>query len=212
MGTKQIKDFEQTNHMLEDASIAIIQYWRTYSNLNTWQFWFLLGALIVPLIILYFLIDKKRALLIGFFGFNIHVWFHYFDLFTTTHGLTNYPYKAIPFLPVSILLDSTLIPVAFMLLYQWTTQHNKNYYLYATSLSAFIAFLFKPALVTFDLFRIYKGMNYFYIFLMILFVSFLSKWMTNLFLQFQKQDGDSRRPLVKTYKLNRLFPRREKAK
>jgi hypothetical protein len=185
MGTEQTKQLIELNKLNEKVSILTFDYWQSYSNLNTWQFWFLFAMLVLPLIALYFFIDRKKIFLIGFFGFNIHVWFHYSDAFGVTHALWNYPYNVFPIL-VGFPLDAALIPVLFMFVYQWTLNKNKNYYLYATGLSAFLAFLFKPAMVTFGLFKLYKGMNYFYVFLIYIFVMLLAKWITNLFVYLSK--------------------------
>lgn len=211
MGPNQTNQLEQIRKLHERVSSTSIDYWIKNSNINTWEFWFTLVLFIIPLIALYFLIDRRKALLIGFFGFNIHIWFHYADIFCVTNGLVIYPYKLIPFLPASVSLDTSFIPVTFMLLYQWTLNNRRNYYLYATAYSFFLSFLFKPALVTFGLFRLYKGMNYFYIFLIFLGVSFLSKWVTNLFLHFQ-QERQKEPTYGQKISIKKLFLKKEKAK
>src|SRR5690606_28107976 len=114
------EQFHEANQMLSDASDSVHSYWISYSNMSTWQFWVLLILLVAPLVVLWYAIDRRKTLLVGFFGFNVHAWFHYCDLYTTSHGLTNYPYKVMPFYPVSVTLDTSLVPIAYMLLYQWT--------------------------------------------------------------------------------------------
>jgi hypothetical protein len=189
LGTKQIKRFDQINDRYQQLSNENLGYWMDYSNLSTWQFWFLLSMLLLPLVALYLFIDRKKALLLGFFGFNVHVWFHYIDTYGATNKLWAYPHKLIPQLPFSVALDTSFVPVTYMLLYQWTVNKNKNYYLFATLWSAFMAFIFKPALATFGLFRMYAGMNYFFLFLGYVVVMLISKWITNLFIYFHKQQG-----------------------
>jgi hypothetical protein len=124
------------------------------------------------------------------------------------NALWNYPHTIIPFFSISIALETSLIPVTFMLLYQWTLNNKKNYYLYATGYCLFLGFLFKPALTIFQIFQLYKG-NYFYMFLCYLSVSFISKWITNVFIHFEKgQQNPSKREL----NLKSLFLRKETAK
>jgi hypothetical protein len=93
-----------------------------------------------------------------------------------------------------------------MLVYQWTLNNNKNYYVYAAGLCGFLAFLFKPAMVTFGFFRIYKGMNYVYIFLIYILVMLMSKWITNFFLYLHNKQGtsDNEKSIF-----NRLFRNKE---
>lgn len=149
---------------------------------------------------------------------DLDMLFHYFDTFFFTNRLVTYPYKVVPFLPTSITLDTSFIPVSFMLLYQWTLNKNKNYYLYATGLCLFFSFLFKPALVAFGLFKLYKGVNYFHLLLVYISVMLLSKGITNVFLHFQKEADDlAEAAEVKTPKkrrsfLSRIFHFKQKAK
>ncbi|WP_332695778.1 CBO0543 family protein [Halalkalibacter lacteus] len=169
----------------EEITIEWINYWLEYSFLDTWQFWFNFIMLIAPLIVLYFKIDKSKAFLLGFYGFNIHVWFSYTDMFFVKFGLISYPYQVIPITPVNFGLDVSLIPVIFIFLYQWILNHKKNYYLYATILSAGLAFVFKPYLVVFQMFEMHK-VNYLHLFVGYVIVFLVSKWITNLFMYFKK--------------------------
>jgi hypothetical protein len=141
--------------------------------------------LLVPLIILYFVLNRKKALLLGFYGFNVHVWFTYIDAPGVSFGFWGYPYRAIPFFNYSFSLDVALVPVVCILLYQWVLKNNKNYYLYFTLLSAFFAFIFKPLLVAFGLFEFSRGANYFHLFIGYMTIMLVSKWITNLFIKFQ---------------------------
>lgn len=212
MAPEQSKQLEQINKAHETMSKLTSDYWRSYSDMGTWQFWFLLAMLVLPLVALYFFIDRKRALLIGFYGFNVHVWFQYIDTLGVTRGLWNYPYKIVPLLPSSVALDTAFVPVVFMLFYQWTISRKKNYYLFGIGLCLVFSFLVKPALVSFGLFQMYEGMNFFYLFLLYIAIMLVSKWITSLFLHFQMEAGKHPSPSRRSFKLNRWFPAGEKAK
>ncbi|PLR79661.1 hypothetical protein CVD25_00635 [Bacillus canaveralius] len=178
-----IEDLENTQLELSNKWI---EYWNTYSNFGTWQFWTNLSFLLIPLIVLYFFIDKRKALLIGFYGFNVHVWFTYIDIIGGERAYWFYPYKVFPILPTGFALDVALVPVAYMLVYQWTLKHKKNYYLYILALCAVLAFVFKPLLVSLDLFELNRGANYFHLFLGYAIVAVISKIITNIFVSFEK--------------------------
>jgi hypothetical protein len=205
---EQSKQFEQINKLTENLTHSQIDFWQQYSNLNSWQFWFLLILLVVSLISLYLFIDRRKALLLGFYGMNIHIWFTKFDEIAIDNGLWNYPYKLIPFLTASFSIGAAFIPVVFMLVYQWTLNHNKNYYLYATGLSLFLSLLWKPALATIEIFRVSNWISYIYLFLGYFAVMLVSKWITNIFVHFQKEPGH---PFRKKLNLN-ILPEKEKAK
>lgn len=91
-------------------------------------------------------------------------------------------------------------------MYQWTLNHNKNYYLYGVGLSAFFAFVFKPIISAMGLFEMYKGIQYWHLFIGYLVVMTLSKLITNIFVHFQsEQEADS----DEKYNLGSRFARRK---
>jgi hypothetical protein len=155
-------------------------YWHTYSDFGTWQYWVVFAIFAAPLVALVFWIDRKKAFRIGFYGLAVHVIAAYVDLYATSHRMWEYPFMIAPFSPVSFGLDASLIPVAYMFLYQWTMKRNKNYYVYITLMSAAFAFAFKPLLSWLGLFRFVEA-NYFQLFLLYVVGGFLAKWVANLF-------------------------------
>jgi hypothetical protein len=166
-----------------------LTYWNEYSDFSTWQFWFHVVMFCVPLILLYFKIDRSKALHLGFFGFNIHVWLGYFDAIGTRQGFWTYPYQMVPHVPNSLGLDASLAPVLFILVYQWTMKQQRNYYLYTLLLSLALSFILKPLFVSLNLFKFHMGFNYFHLFLTYVIIIFISKLITNLFLHFQKESN-----------------------
>ncbi|MDW2879696.1 MULTISPECIES: CBO0543 family protein [Bacillaceae] len=129
MNQDQRNAIEQVNRSQEQAVQTFMDYWGQYSSWDTWQFWFHLLLIIIPLIVFWFVLDRKKAFRIGFFGFNVHVWFTYIDTMGVRYSFWFYPFQAIPQLPVSFGLDAALIPVIYMILYQWSLNKNLNYYL-----------------------------------------------------------------------------------
>lgn len=171
----------------KEGARSWLHYWHEFSAFDTWQFWFHVVIFLAPLVILFFTIDWKRALQLGFFGFNVHVWFGYFDAFGTSQALWTYPYKMIPFIPNSAGLDASLVPVSFILVYQWTIHKKKNYYLYTLILSLVLSFILKPILVMHHLFKFNSWVNYFHLFLTYIVILVLSKVITDLFLKMQEK-------------------------
>lgn len=180
-----IDTFDTLVRQKKELTNSLIDYWKDYSDFSTWQFWLIVAMFLVPLIILYFKIDKNKIFLIGFYGYSIHMAFAYIDISGINLGFWNYPYKLIPALP-SFSLDSSLVPVTFMLVYQWTLNHKKNFYIYSTIAAIIFAFIFKPILASANLFRMYDGTNFFHLFLIYVFVFLIAKFLTNLFLKLHK--------------------------
>jgi hypothetical protein len=73
-----------------------------------------------------------------------------------------------------------------MLIYQFTLNREKNYYVLMILLSSVLAFVFKPLLVAIGLFEMGIGTNYFTLFIGYVVVGLIAKWITNLFVYFEK--------------------------
>lgn len=186
MGGEQQTQFNELVDKHKDIAQSWIDYWFQYSSFDTWQFWANFIMLITPLVVLYFFMDRSRAFHLGFFGFSHHVLALYLDGFGTRQAFWEYPYKLLPFLPNNLGLDSSLIPVVYILMYQWVFKNGKNYYVYAIFVSAFFSFIYKPILAIWDLFRLENGTEFWHLFLVYYGGAVLAKWVTNLFLLAEK--------------------------
>jgi len=188
---RRIKEFDKIVKMGKEGQEALNHYWLDNALYTSFEYWLMVTLLIAPLIILFFKIDKSKLFFMGFYGYSIHMLFGYVDLYNKNLGLLNYPFPVIPMLP-GLSLDSSFVPVTFMLVYQWTLNHQKNYYLYMLLTSAILAFAFKPLLVGLGLFRIYGNTNYFFLFICYVIVIVLAKFITNVFLWTEKKYNNQR--------------------
>ncbi|MBD8069901.1 hypothetical protein F7888_13140 [Bacillus sp. PS06] len=192
MTKEQGKRLNEILDLQEKVVSMWLEYWKDFSHFNTGPFWVIFLMLVVPLVIIYFKIDRTRAFQIGFYGFNIHTWFTYSDAIAMRTGYVYYPFQVIPVMPVNFALDASLVPVTFMLVYQWCINNNKNVFLYGVITSAFFSFLFKPVLNAWDLIKLDNGMNYFYLFLNYLVILILAIVITKVFIYFKHHPKVSR--------------------
>lgn len=188
MNEKQEELLLKIRSTAEDLTQLQIDYWKEFSTFDDIKFWVVILMLIIPLIVLFFTIDRTNILLLGFYGLNYHIWFAYTNSAGIRMGLWEYPYEVLPILP-SFALDASFVPVAYMLVYQWTLKHKKNFYLYSTILSAIFAFVLKPILVMHNFFRMFYGINYLYLFLFYIAFFLVSKIITNIFLRLQNRSS-----------------------
>jgi hypothetical protein len=166
-----------------DLNSSLISYWKEFSNIDSWQFWFVLALLIVPLIILYVTIDRTKIFEILFFGFSVHMMWTYIDTVLGSTTLFVHTYFLIPLLPFALSLTSSVLPVGFMLIYQYCLNHNKNFYLFAILVSALFSFGFAALELIMGLVDFNRGMNELYVFLIDLGVVFLSYWLTKFIIK-----------------------------
>src|SRR5690625_4615354 len=102
MTDEQIKMYDDIVMKRKEATEMLSEYWKLYSNPETWQFWVLtIFLLVLPLIILYFTIDRKQIFLIGFYGFSINIWLTLAAEIGVNHGWWGYPYMITSILPLS---------------------------------------------------------------------------------------------------------------
>lgn len=181
MHTGKIENLNMLRSVEDTLSHTELNYWLQYSGFNTWQFWVNILMLIIPLIVLYFVIDRKKIYLLGFYGLNFHVWFTYLNIIGIRCGLWEYPNRLAPIFPYFSFCAS-LTPVVYILVYQWILNHKKNYYIYTLLVSALFAFIVLPIFVWAGFFQYYKWVNYFWLFVFILIVNLWTKVVTNVFI------------------------------
>ncbi|MEK3990511.1 MULTISPECIES: CBO0543 family protein [Robertmurraya] len=190
MSNTRLEQFDKAVQLREDSTDLLIQIWKEYHLYSTLEFWIMVSILVVPLLILFFKIDKSKIFLIGFYGYSVHVILAYVDIYGMNAGYWHYPFQLLPSLP-SLSVDASIVPVVCMLMYQWTLNHKKNYYLYAILTAGGFALVFKPLLVGLGLFKLYGKANYIYLFVGYVLILLTAKFMTNVFLWAQKRYGPS---------------------
>ncbi|SFB30209.1 hypothetical protein SAMN04488072_11456 [Lentibacillus halodurans] len=176
----------------EQLQYLLKEHWQLFSNMSTWFFWFNLATVIIPLVILYFSIDRKRLFEVAFYGYSMHVLWLNIDMILTGNNYFNHPHSLFYILPEGVSVTSVFLPVVFMLLYQHCTNNGKNFYLYATVTSTIFAFGFGFFAESVDLLRMHKGMNLFYLTLIDIAAAFIAYWATNIFLMIKKQKPERR--------------------
>lgn len=168
----------QINDKSEELNSIISSYWNTYSNMGTWQFWMVVSFLVLPLILLYFTVDKKRMFELFFFGYTVHMLWTYIDLALERYGYFIHTYFLTPVFPMALSMTASALPVGFLLIYQYCTNKKKNFYLYTLLLSAVFAFGFASLESQLGLLEFNKGMNQTYLFLIDVGIAFISFWFT----------------------------------
>lgn len=162
-------------------------YWNEYSNLGTWQFWVVISLLVFPLILLYFTVDRKRIFELFFFGYTIHMLWTYIDIAIGRNGYFNHKYFLTPILPIATNITASVLPVGFLLIYQYCTNNKKNFYLYSLILSALFAFGFATVEKYLGFVEFRKGTNQFHIFLIDIGIVFTSYWFTKLIIRLKSR-------------------------
>lgn len=158
-------------------------YWSQYSDMGTWQFWVVISLLVLPLAALCFFIDRKRIFEIFFFGYTVHVLWSYIDIALGRSNYFTHKYFLFPILPNATNITASVLPVGFLLLYQYCTNRNKNFYLFTLLLSAVFAFGFAQLEEFLGLVSLRKGMHNFHLFLIDVGIAYIAYWFTKAILK-----------------------------
>ncbi|WP_312092957.1 hypothetical protein [Niallia sp.] len=160
-------------------------YWDKYSDFATWQFWLILVSLFLPLIILYFAVDRRRLFEILFFGYTVHLLWAYIDIALSRANFLTHTYFLFPMLPNALNITGSFLPVGFMLVYQYATNHKKNFYILTLLLSAIYTFIFANIEKAIGLVVFHRGVNAFHLFLLDLVIVYVAYWFIRLLLRFR---------------------------
>lgn len=160
----------------------ILEHWTRFAHFGTWQFWTNVFFFIAPLIVTLIYIDKKKIFQIAFYGYSFHVMFVYLDVIFNRFNYWDHPYLMIPYTTLSIPIDASLVPITFMLAYQFAINKEKNIY-FITVITAIGVTIIAWIWQLLDLLKLDNGMNLFHIFLINVALSNLSYWFTNLFIK-----------------------------
>ncbi|MEH7440244.1 hypothetical protein V7182_22610 [Neobacillus drentensis] len=177
------QQWEQIVEKKVELHSAYSSYWNQYSDFGNWQFWLVLALLLFPLLLLVFTVDRKRIFEIFFFGYTVHILWEYADIALGHSGFFVHKYFLLPVIPNATNVTASVLPVGFLLLYQYCTNHKKNFFFYTILLSAVFAFGFASFERYLGLVEFKKGMNQFYLFLIDLLVVFIAYWSTRLLLK-----------------------------
>lgn len=152
-----------------------------YSKVLSWQFAFLIIILVVPWVIWWKLVDRKRIIDIFSFGLVASTVSSVFNTSGLNLLLWSYPYHLLPFSSRAYSFSLSAIPVSFMLAYQYWPKW-KAFAVAITILSAANAFIIQPLLGWANIYKLIEW-NYFYSFLTMLSIGFISRLIHNLIIQ-----------------------------
>ncbi|MBU9713041.1 hypothetical protein [Evansella tamaricis] len=175
----------EINHKSNEVNSLVRSYWHDYSHTGTWQFWFSLILLVLPVIILFFTVDRKRVFELLFYGYTVHILWTYISIPLERGGYFIHTYFVSPLLPFSLNMTASVIPVSYILLYQYCTNRKKNFYLYAIIVGAIFGFGISSIEAALGLVEFGDEMSRFYLFIICSSITIFAYWATRFVLWFK---------------------------
>jgi hypothetical protein len=131
-----------------------IQHWLKH-ELFTPQFWLLIIILIIPWLLWWRWVDKKRLLEIIIYGLIMSTLVTILDELGCQLNLWEYRYDIEPLFPRFIPMNCTLLPVLYMLIYQYFSEW-KSYLIANMALAAIFTFVGEPLLKVINIYVLLK--------------------------------------------------------
>lgn len=162
---------EEARRVLRDLSIL---HWLE-DDLFSWQWWLLLISSISPwyLWVKYFM-DRERKHEVLMFGLLIGSFATTFDVIGVDFLLWAYPDKLFPTFPPLLPADLTVIPVAFMIAYQYLNTW-KSYLSANIILAALFSYVIEPVFIQLDMFKLINWTHTFS-FLGFILLGIMNRW------------------------------------
>lgn len=145
----------------------------------TWHWWLLVALTIIPWVVWWKVVDRKRIFEILTYGFIVMIVASLFDAIGVENDLWEYHYQLIPLLDVFIVYDISVIPVTYMLIYQYFRTW-KSFIISNIVVSGIFSFVSEPILVWLNYHHLLKW-EYIYSFPVFIAMAVFAKYLTIIF-------------------------------
>ncbi|TCN19759.1 hypothetical protein EV146_11664 [Mesobacillus foraminis] len=128
------------------------KHW-VHDDLFTWKWYLLLVLSILPWIVWWIVVDKKRLNEIVLYGSLITIGTYTLDNIGTDLIWWEYPTKLFQMIPPLLPADLSLIPCSMMLIYQWS-KNWRSFLLFNFLLSLFCTYIGEPLFIWLDYYEL----------------------------------------------------------
>lgn len=146
-----------------DSARQILDMHEVFSNLKkevwladvlwSWQWWLLLALLFLPWAVWWRLVDKKRLTAICLLGVFVLATASWMDELGTDLILWYYPFKIIPWYPQLVPINYSVLPITYMLIYQYTPKWSA-YMIAMAAMAALYSWVAEPALAFMGIYQV----------------------------------------------------------
>jgi hypothetical protein len=133
MSNPSLEQILELGRVLRDARL---QYWLNHTFL-TWEWWVLVALTLIPWLIWWRFVDKKRVQEILLYGFSIALCTLVIDIIGSNLQWWYYPHEIFKVMPPLVPVDLTVVPVSMMVVYQYSRTWRS--FLINNTIFAFIA-------------------------------------------------------------------------
>ncbi|PLR78537.1 hypothetical protein CU633_04725 [Bacillus sp. V3-13] len=150
------------------------------------HWWFLLAATIIPWFVWWKIVDRGRLLEILLYGLLWSCIASLLDEFGAAFGFWEYPKTLIPILHTLISADISVIPVSYMIIYQFFT-NNRAFFFANLALAFFFSFIIEPIFMHYDLLRLNIGWSHVTSLIVFSVIGWSIRWLTRVIISKQNK-------------------------
>jgi len=144
----------------------------------TWHWWLLLVLFIIPWLVWWKVVDRKRIFEILTYGFMVMIVTSLLDAIGVEFDLWEYHYQFIPLLDVFIVYDVSVIPIIYMLVYQYFRTW-KSFIFSNIVVSGLFSFALEPILIWLNYHQL-LAWEYFYSFPIYIAIAIVLKYLVGI--------------------------------
>jgi hypothetical protein len=175
---------QQITEMMRQLTQARIENWLG-QDLGSWRWWVLAVLLIAPWFIWYKLADKKRLVELVMFGLIIMVYTITLDECGFVLSLWSYPLEVIPVFPRLTSVDYTMLPIIFMLIYQYFFTW-KSFFWVLVAISSVFSFIAEPIIAHFGFYVLLKW-SHLYSFIIYIVMGLTARWLARILMDITRE-------------------------
>jgi hypothetical protein len=168
-------DYFEKVFQLEQEAFRIDQEGWLKHELFTWQWWLLLAFLILPWVLWGKLVNPNKLMAIVQFGLISCIITVFLDVVGMKYQFWRYPFQLFPLTPRAIAFDMSMVPVAYMIIYQYFTTWKK-FIIALVIMALLFAFVGEPFSIWADLVE-YMRWNYLYSFIFYIITGITVRWL-----------------------------------
>jgi len=168
-------EFQQITQLRSELCNLSVQHWLK-DDIHKWTWWLNLTLTVLPWIIWWKVVDRKKITEIFVYGLLISTVAGSLDSFGTESVYWTYPDVLIPIIPRLLPIDLTVIPVVYMLVYQRYPDW-KSFFIVSVIVSGLFSFIAEPILIWLNLYSLVTW-KYIYSFPIYIIMALAMKWLT----------------------------------
>ncbi len=170
-----MNESEMMNQMIQVKMMykqLSIEHWVKY-EVFTWQWWIGVVCVVIPLLLWWKVVDRRRILEITAFGFMVNILATFLDVIGSELLLWNYTIRILPQISLLFPVDFILVPIIYMLIYQRYKAWKQ--FLSASTIAALtLAFIVEPLAVYIKQYQLISW-HYAYSFLLYILIVIIAK-------------------------------------